>query len=480
MLGPIIKHEWRNLIAQSTLWPIVGLFALLIGYGVYNGAAWVQFQQEAIQTARQDEATRFASLGKQLESLERGPAAELKEAPQASAWFVGYSLAGRYAVMPPGPLASLSVGQSDLYPYYFKVTSASKQAFINNNEIENPTNLLAGHFDLAFVIIYLYPLLILALSYNLISQERDEGTLSMLLSQPVALGTFVLGKIAFRALIVLALAVVFSLIGVVLSGAELGAPETALRLGLWMLVVASYGAFWFAAAVAVNALGGSSATNAVALTGLWLAFVVLIPALVNITISAVDPMPSRLEMIQSLREASSVASAQSDKFLTKYQADHPELAAEGKGGFNYTDYGVRYTLVQDEVDRRVQPVLERFDAQLLRQQELVDRYRYLSPAVVTQEALNDLAGTGVARYRHFLGQVEAYHRDWQKFFRADTMSKQYFNTNDLQALPRFRFSEEASGPLTERVLGGLLGLIAPTFLLGLVGLSALRRYPITG
>ncbi len=61
----------------------------------------------------------------------------------------------RYAVMPPTTLAALSVGQSDLYPYYFQVSRNSKQTFVNNAEIENPTNLLTGKFDLAFVMIYL-------------------------------------------------------------------------------------------------------------------------------------------------------------------------------------------------------------------------------------------------------------------------------------------------------------------------------------
>src|SRR4030095_593469 len=108
-------------------------------------------------------------------------------------------------------LSALSVGQSDLYPYYFKVSRQSKQTFVTNDEIENPTNLLAGRFDLSFVIIYLLPLLILALSYNLISAEREQGTLAMMMSQPVALRSFVAGKVGLRGIVVLLLAIGFSL-----------------------------------------------------------------------------------------------------------------------------------------------------------------------------------------------------------------------------------------------------------------------------
>jgi ABC-2 type transport system permease protein len=46
------------------------------------------------------------------------------------------------------------------------------------------------------------PLLILALSYNFLSGEREAGTLQMLLSQPISLRSVVSGKIALRFLVV--------------------------------------------------------------------------------------------------------------------------------------------------------------------------------------------------------------------------------------------------------------------------------------
>jgi Domain of unknown function (DUF3526) len=59
-------------------------------------------------------------------------------------------------------------------------------------------------------------------------------------------------------------------------------------------------------------------------------------------------------------------------------------------------------LTQEETERLIQPVVDHFDRQVIGQQSLVDRFRFLSPAIVTQAALNDVAGASVARYRHFL------------------------------------------------------------------------------
>jgi ABC-2 type transport system permease protein len=475
MLTKIMKHEWRSLVADRTLWVIVPLFAVIIGYGVYNGAAWVRFQHATLRAAAEEEAARYAKAKQEIAEIERGKQVATFTNPRFPSVASG-RVGPRYALLPPAPLAALSVGQSDLYPYYFKVTQQSRQTFLNNDEIENPSNLLAGRFDLAFAIIYLYPLLILALSYNLLSAEREQGTLALKLAQPVALHTFVTGKVLLRAGVVLVLALGFSLLAFLLGGAPLAG--TFWRLLLWVGVVAAYGAFWFALALIVNAFGKNSATNALALAGLWLVFVVIVPALLNVAVTTAYPVPSRVEMIQATRRASAEATAKGSQLLAKYFEDHPELTAGGQA--DPSDFYTRSIAVQNETERLIQPVLDHFDRQVAGQQALVDRFRFLSPAIVTQAALNDLAGTGVARYRHFLSLVAGFHQQWQAHFYPRIVQKAQLQAADYDRFPTFIFSEESSRAVIQRVFIGLLGLLAPVLVLGWYGLHALRRYPLTG
>jgi ABC-2 type transport system permease protein len=475
-LTRIIKHEWRTLAADRALWMIAPLFAVLISYGVYNGSSWTRFQQVTLEAAKQEERARFAKAKAEVMSIERG-------APPASAFSnprlpsVAASRTGpRYALAPPAPLAALAVGQSDLYPYYFKVTSQSKQTFTTNDEIENPTNLLAGRFDLAFVIIYLYPLLILALSYNLISAEREQGTLAMMMSQPVSLRTFASGKIGLRALVVLALTVGLSLAAFLLSDAGLSVEGAWSRLLLWTAVVGAYGAFWFALAILVNAFGRNSATNAMALAGMWLVLALILPALLNVAVTAIYPVPSRVEMIQATRRASAEATAKGSQLLAKYYEDHPEMA-EGKQA-DPNDFYTRSIAVQDETERLVQPVIDHFDRQVTGQQSLLDRFRFLSPAVVAQSALNDIAGTGAARYRHFINLVDAFHQSWRAHFTPRIVQKTLLVADDYDRFPAFTFREEPAGAVARRAMIGLIGLLVPTLLIGSLGLRALRRYSV--
>lgn len=474
MLRPILKYEWRNMVADRTLWAVCGLLVLLMGYSLLNGAGWVQFQRQTLADAREEERTRLGELKTTLAALERGKPFEGDEfSDPREARTVGNNKGTRYAVLPPGPLATLAIGQSDLYPYYFKVSTLNKQTFIHNNELENPTNLLVGRFDFAFVILYLFPLAILALSYNLISGERDDGTLAMLLAQPVGLDTLILGKVLLRGGVVITLAVVLSLVGA--AAGEWVAEGFWLRLGLWTVVTALYGIFWFALAVAINAAGARSATNAVTLIGLWLLFVVLIPAAVNVAVTTASPVPSRVELIQAMREASSAANAQGSRLLARYYEDHPELvpARVDPGSF-----ALRSTAVREEVDRAIAPVLERYDRQLLGQQNLVERYRFLSPAILAQQVLGDLAGTGLERYRYFLDQVDRFHQTWQDFFVPRIFRRQAVRAADIDRLPVFRFREEPVETVSGRVLVGLAGLAVPSLLLLGLALPGLRRYPI--
>jgi ABC-2 type transport system permease protein len=473
-----MKHEWRSLRADRTLWIIVPLFALIIGYGVYNGVSWATFQRATLDAAAAEERERYAQARREIVEIEKnGREVSPFSDPRLPSVASGRS-GTRYAQLPPAPLAALSVGQSDLYPYYFKVSRQSKQTFTANDEIENPTNLLAGRFDLAFVVIYLFPLLILALSYNLISVEREQGTLAMMMSQPVALRSFVAGKVGLRAVVVLLLAIGFSLAGFLLSGVNLTAEGAWWRLLWWIGIVASYGAFWFALAVAVNAFGKSSATNALMLAGLWLFFVLLAPSLLNVGVTSVYPVPSRVEMIQATRRASAEATAKGSQLLAKYFEDHPELTAGGKA--DPTDFYTRSIATQEETERLVQPVVDHFDRQVIGQQSLADRFRFVSPAVVAQSALNDVAGTSIARYRHFIALVDDFHQTWKSYFNPRIVQKARFGAEDYDRFPNFAFREEPSDAVVRRVAVGLAGLLLPAIIIGWLALRALRRYPLIG
>ena len=112
---------------------------------------------------------------KLLDSLQRGMEVS------ASRWTLPTSpmAVGNYhprvASMEPQPMAFVSTGQADLFTHFVKPTATGDDFAMNFTEMISPVQLLFGSFDLAFVFVYLLPLLIIAFSYNVLSARKKAG-----------------------------------------------------------------------------------------------------------------------------------------------------------------------------------------------------------------------------------------------------------------------------------------------------------------
>ncbi|MBA4142423.1 MAG: hypothetical protein H0X43_05305 [Nitrosospira sp.] len=151
LFGEAFRHERRLFSADRLTALIVLILLAAIGYGIHNGKAWVEKQQQAVSAAQAEEKARLKESRDNLIAMEDGRyvASSSFRNPANPLW-VGNRHAATYAVLPPTALALTAIGQSDLNPPYMAVSADSKETFLFNEEIENPANLLIGYFDLAF------------------------------------------------------------------------------------------------------------------------------------------------------------------------------------------------------------------------------------------------------------------------------------------------------------------------------------------
>lgn len=478
----LIAHEWRVLARDRTVAILGTLLVLLVTGAVYNGAAWVRQQRATIEAIQRHDEALYARLGAQLGALERRGNPWPRLAVGGMAWYLmqedqdpppaphldprrpeaaGSEWGGaRHAVLPPAPMAAVSIGQGDLHPFYARVTIRTKPALLNHDEIENPLALLNGRFDLAFVLVFCWPLVALPLAYNLISEEREGGTLRLVLSQPVSIRAVVLAKACVRGGLLVALTIAAALVSLALAGSW----HTPRVLALCVLVAAT-GLLWFGAAAAVNAIGWRSPMNAMVLAGLWLGWTLVLPSAASLVLSAVAPVPSRVTLMTQMRDATNAASGDVARLVAHYYEEHPEMAPPDA---TPDRNAVRSVATQEEAERRVQPVVDAFEARVARQQALADRCRYLSPALLLQDAMNELAETTTARYRRFMSQVTEHHAAWRAFFHPRIFEHLTLTAADYDRFPRFTWRPEPETTILSRALLS----IAVVFLLGLALLCA--------
>jgi len=468
MLWTVVRIEARNLVAEKTVWVVLALLCAMVAYAAWTGTVSVRAERQAMVAALAEQQGRLEALRSRLQALEAGgPAARHDDDPADPAQ-VGQKLAAQVAVLPPGPLAAVAVGQRDLAPGIVHITSQGKLGATGDATLAGPTRLMTGAFDLAFVFVYLLPLVIIALTYDLLAGERERGTLALVLAQPVSLATFVLGKTLQRGLVVSGVTVALALLAVAASAPDLASADGLLRLGLYLAALIAYAAFWFAAALAVNARGQTSAGNALALVGLWLTLVVVVPGIVRVVVEAAYPPPSRVELVNLTR----AAAAEIETELSALEGKHERPATGPDKAVAATE---RIVAVQEALEKRAAPVLLAFRTQLAAQQTLVDKLRFLSPAIVLHEALGDVAGTGASRLQDFAKQVDTFQAAWRRYFFSRIHARQKLTSADHATLPRFAFVEETPAVLGARVSGGIAGLLLPAALLVLFAAAVLRK-----
>lgn len=466
------KYEWKTLIRDRWVQSLSLLLLALCLFASYNGKGKVEKRKKDIQEALTQVEEGDEAMALLIDSIQAGLPVDVPSWRQPVQPTAVGNYHPRVVAFPPAPLALVATGQSDLFTHYVEPTLRGEAMLLNFTELSSPVQLLFGSFDLSFVLIYLLPLIVIAFTYNILSIERERGSLRLLATQPMKLVHWVLQKSTLR----------FGLLSLILAGSiGLSLIVNGVSLtqnwnqGFTQLLGLSFAylVFWFALAFLVNLLGRSSAVNAISLLGIWIGLVLLVPAVLNQLANTIYPVPSRAQMINDMRVLKSEANKQQDQILEEYLRSHPELVSveAGKDASAY-GYWQRYFASQDVVKEKMQPLLEKYDGQLKKQQKWVYQLRVLSPAILMQNGLHTISGTASSYYQDYRIQVIAFADRWREFFLPLIFKDKKVDAEVLTQLPEFEYQTPSSGQSIGINL--LLILLYSGLLLGL-GLGLYNR-----
>lgn len=322
------------------------------------------------------------------------------------------------------PLAGLSIGQSDVHPTVKRITIKTYEAQKYDTDLVNPMNLQSGNLDLSFVIIYLLPLLVIVLTFNVVSEETETGTWKLVAIQAKSKLGFIISKLVIR-LVLLASVLIILLIS---AKFILNIPAT---LSFLMIIVLSvfYVIFWFALSFFVITFKKSSGYNALLLLSIWLVLIVLAPAGINSYISSKYPIP----------EALSTAIAQRDGYHVKWDTDkratiekfyqhYPQFKKYGypTNGFNWLWY---YAMQQmgDDDSKKEQDALQN---KLTLRTETSSLLATVFPNMHLQLVFNQLAGTSTSQQMEYLNATRQFHEKLRLFFYPKIFEGKQANTID--------------------------------------------------
>lgn len=415
----LIYFEWLNFKSERSML----LFALLIFaagmYGIYSGSAQID-----------DDRAKIA----QLDGIYKENIAEMKKKypKDADAGDIGYYHT-TFAKNLPDNWAKLSVGQRDVSPAYLKLRLLAVQNQLYASENTNPYKLSVGSFDLSFVFVFLLPLFIVSICFNVFSSEREQGTLALVLSFPVSLATFLLAKFTFRFLLIAVIIVSLSVIAWIWTSASVDH-----RAFFWLLATFLYSLFWLAVSFCIVALKRNSAFNAVALLGIWLLLVIILPILVKTAGEIAIPVDEGLSL--SLQQRQEVHSGWDrprpqtmERFFERYPVFRDTASVEGSFKWKW------YFAFQELGDAAVEPLFVSYLQKMRSRSAFTADLSMLSPAAKLQQSMNAIAGTTFESQLDFITASKDYHEQLKEFYYPFLFRNKPFTHQDFEKEPQMSF-----------------------------------------
>ncbi len=467
MFAHNFKYELKTLLRSKWLILLFITTFIVVFFAGYNGQQKVNRRAADIAKITKTVADSDQKMLQVLDSLEKGFEMNLSSwrSPQRP-MTIGYSHP-RVASMPPKPLSFISQGQSDLFSHYVQPRAYGDSFLFNYSELSNPVQLLFGSFDLAFVIIYIIPLIIIAFSFNIFSAEKEYGSLKLIASQPISIIKWTFQKIGIRYLWLVIITFLILIITFTVNGFDFSKNLSGFT-SMFLLVLA-YITFWFSIVFLVNIFVNNSAKNAVSLLAIWVVIILIIPATISQFGNSLYPVPSRTKLITEVREFKEEISKKQDKILDNFLRDHPEYADNGKGT-NYS-FWHKYLASQDIIEDELAPLVKTYEGQLKEQQNWVQKWQYFSPAIIVQQAFNSIAGTSTLDYQSYRQQVSTYTKEWRNYFVPMLYKNEKFSTEKYDNLPVFNFKN----PESTSVPKALIPLFIFSLVIILIGVSVFKK-----
>ena len=322
-----------------------------------------------------------------------------------------------------GDLSKVAVGRQTIYrkPKVLEVIVGGSEELLPNSlkvnafSVGYPENLSRGNFllpstvlDWNFVIILILSMLALVLTYDSFSGERERGTLSLLMANPIPRYKVVISKYIGG---ILSLAIPFSF-GVLIN-LLIVSRSVPFDTNQWLKVIAIYAvsiaylSTFVLMGLLVSVRARRSSTSIVVLLLIWVVLVAIVPGCGRIVADRVYKVPGRAEVEERIEEVR--------RDIWDRRTRPPSRAGYSIQDPFKDEWARARAEMFNEMTEARNRILERYTAQLMKQILLTRVFLRVSPTCAYQFASEAIAGTGIVGFENFYEQVIRYRRtlmDW--------------------------------------------------------------------
>ena len=359
----------------------------------------------------------------------------------------------------PSRWASLAIGQRDVHPFFLQINLLTLYSQIFNSALDNPLRALSGNFDLSFVFVFVFPLFIIGLGYDIISSEEERGTFRLLQSLSTSFLQLACTKLLIRYLLVLILASMLFLAALLVNRISLD-----IKVLYWFISYCVYFFFWTMVVFFTASLRKSSAVNACTLLGIWLSLTIVLPALLNMATINWLPVPGGYEIAVGQRQVTHAGwDKDKNETMSFFFKKYPEFAdtAPITKDFSYK----WYYAMQEAGDNSVEPKALQYMRTLRKRQECANLLGVFCPPVEAQLIFNRIAGTDLEAEISYLDSVKRFHNELKKHFYPLVFAEARIKASDYAKFPKHHFEVSFN---SARVFQGIAFMTLPIIVLFLI------------
>ena len=312
----------------------------------------------------------------------------------------------------PSPLHFCAEGGETLLPdridggwqYAFQKTAFWRLRYPDANINMMNVGPDVSQIDWTFIIGYVLSLIALIFTFDTISDERERGTLRLMLANSIPRHTVLIGKFLGALIstnIPFMLAVLVNLLMLSTASAVHLNTQAWGRLGIIFFIALLYTCLFLALGLLVSARVQRSAVSLVILLLTWITFVVFMPSTLASLASGFSSSMSR------------------DEYWKRYGQGDRKYRTENKV-WAYSDGLDERTLTKrGEFSTKTAASEERLNAGhvtfKINQVQRARTITSISPAVLLQHLLESFAGTGLDRHQQFIENVQRYAPEYREF-----------------------------------------------------------------
>ena len=294
----IFLYEWKHFSRNP--FKVVALLLYIIAgvYGLHNGASLYHKQVSEIEKIDQKNEEERQTFISYFEEGKKGPEDRPWVDISTPFWAIWHNTI--YHFKRPSAAIVYSIGQAEQYGFYKRVTfNASPYDADMSEEIANPERLQTGTLDYAFVLLFLSPLLLLILLYNLKSAESEQGFLPLIEVQVASKNIWLVVRILFYAFLFFMVNLALIVYGAMLTKVFATANQAFMQMVFYALLSLL---FWTSIFYFILNSSQTIISSTLKMISVWLLFAFIIPAAIHQWVSIEKPVNLMTDLIDASRD----------------------------------------------------------------------------------------------------------------------------------------------------------------------------------